>query len=80
MDNSKLNQGREGFAFTAFAFGIFSLMTWRWTLVGTVLAVMSVGFGVIALKSRQRLVATIGVVLGIVGLVLSLTTAFLQWP
>jgi len=43
-------------------------------------AVMYVGFGIIALKSKQRLVAGIGIIIGTVGLVLSLTTAFLQWP
>ncbi len=80
MANGENNQSREGFAFTSLVFGIIALVTWRWTQVGTVVAVMSVGFGIIALKSKQRLVADIGIIIGIVGLVLSLTTAFLQWP
>ncbi len=80
MADGEKNQKREGFAFTSLVFGIIALVTWRWTQVGTVVAVMSVGFGIIALKSKQRLVAGIGIIIGKVGLVLSHTTAFLQWP
>jgi uncharacterized membrane protein len=61
-------------------FGIIALATWRWVQVGTVVAVMSVGFGIIALKSKQRLVAGIGIIIVTAGLVLSLITAFIQWP
>jgi uncharacterized membrane protein len=61
-------------------FGIIALATWRWAQVGTVVAVMSVGFGIIALKSKQRLVAGIGIIIVTAGLVLSLITAFIQWP
>lgn len=74
------NQSREGFAFTSFVFGIMALVTWRWTLVGTTVAMMSVGFGVIGLKSKRRLVAGMGLIIGTVGLILSLTTIFLRWP
>ena len=74
------NQSREGFAFTSFVFGIIALATWKWTLVGTTVAVMSVGFGILALKSKYRLVSVLGIITGTVGLTLSLTTAFLRWP
>jgi hypothetical protein len=80
MADGEKNQSREGFAFTSLVFGIIALVTWRWTQVGTVVSVMSVGFGIIALKSKQRLVAGIGVIIGTMGHVLSLITAFLQWP
>ncbi len=80
MADGEKNHSREGFAFTSLVFGIIALVTWMWTQVGTVVAVMSAGFGIIALKSKQRLVAGIGIIIGTVGLVLSLTTAFLQWP
>ena len=80
MADGEKNQSREGFAVTSLVFGIIALVTWRWTQVGTVVAVMSIGFGIIALKSKQRLVAGIGIIIGTMGLVLSLTTAFLQWP
>ncbi len=80
MTNRDQNPSREGFALTSLVFGVIALLTWRWTLIGTVVAVMSVGFGIIALKSKQRLAAGIGAVLGAAGLVLSLTAAFLRWP
>jgi hypothetical protein len=73
-------QGREGFAFTAVIFGIVALVTWQWLQVGTLVGMMSVGFGIVGLRSTHKLVAVIGIILGTVGLVLSLTTVFLQWP
>jgi hypothetical protein len=80
LADGEKNQSREGFAFTALVFGIVGLVTWRWTQVGTLAAMMSVGFGIVGLRSTLKLVAAIGIILGIVGLVLSLTKAFLQWP
>jgi len=74
------NPSREGFAIASFVFGVIALVTWRWTQVGTVVAVMSVGFGIIALKSKYRLVASVGIITGTAGFILSLTTAFLRWP
>lgn len=78
MADGEKQQSREGFAFTSLVFGIIGLVTWKWTQISTVVAVMSVGFGIIALKSKQRLVAGIGIIIGTAGLVQSLTTAFPQ--
>jgi len=80
MADGEKNQSREGFAFTSLIFGILALGTWRWTQVGTLAAMMSVGFGIVGFRSTLKLVPAIGIILGIVGLVLSLTKAFLQWP
>jgi hypothetical protein len=80
MADGEKQQSRAGFAFTSLAFGIIALATWRWAQVGTVVAVMSVGFGIVALKSMRKLFAVIGILLGAIGLILSLTTVFLQWP
>jgi hypothetical protein len=80
LANDEKPLSREGFAFASLVFGIVALATWRWTQVGTVVAVMSVGFGVVAFKSKQRLVAGIGILMGAVGLILSFTTVFLRWP
>jgi len=76
VSNTENNQSQEGFALISLIFGIIALVSWRWTLVGTVVAVMSVGFGFVALSSKRRLVAGIGIFLGLVGLILSLVTAF----
>ena len=80
MANGENLPNRDGFAWTSLVFGIVALGTWRWTQVGTLAAMMSVGFGIVGLRSTLKLVAAIGIILGIVGLVLSLTKAFLQWP
>jgi hypothetical protein len=80
MANGEKRQGRDGFAFASLVFGIVALVTWKWTQVGTVVAVMSVGFGIVALRSKRRLVASIGILMGTTGLILSLTTIFLRWP
>ena len=71
---------RDGFAWTSLVFGIVALVTCRWTHVGTLAATISVGFGIVAFKSKRRLVADIGILLGTVGLILSLKTVFLNWP
>jgi hypothetical protein len=42
------------------------------------LAMMSVGFGIVGLRSTQWLFAVIGIIQGTVRLVLLLTTVFLQ--
>ena len=73
-------QSREGFAWTSLVFEIVALVTWKWPQVGPAVAVMSVGFGIVAFRSKRRLVSGIGILLGTVGLILSLTTAFLRWP
>ncbi len=80
MFDGKNQQSRDGFAFTSLIFGIVSLVTWQWIHVGTVVAVMSIGFGIVAFRSQRRLVASIGILMGTVGLVLSLATVFLGWP
>lgn len=80
MANGEKLQSRDGFAFTSLVLGIVALVTWKWNQVGTVAAVMSVGFGIIAIRSKRRLVAGIGILMGAAGLILSLTTAFLRWP
>ena len=80
MFDDENQRSRKGFAFTSLVFGIVALITWQWIHVGTVVAVMSVGFGIVAFRSQRRLVAGIGILLGTVGLVLSLTTVFLRWP
>jgi hypothetical protein len=63
--------GREGFAFTSVIFGIVALVTWQWLQVGTLVGIMSVGFGIVGLRSTYKLVAVNGIILGTVGLVLS---------
>ena len=80
MANGEKHQSRDGFAFTSLVFGIVALVTWKWTQAGTVVAVMSVGFGVVAVRSKRRLIAGIGILMGTAGLILSLTTAFPRWP
>jgi hypothetical protein len=80
MTKNSSYQGREGFAITSVIFGIVALVTWQWLQVGTLAGMMSVGFGIVGLRSTRKLVAFIGIILGTAGLVLSLTTAFLQWP
>jgi membrane protease YdiL (CAAX protease family) len=76
VSNTENHPSREGFALTSLIFGIIALVSWRWTLVGTSVAVMSVGFGFVALQSKRRLMADIGIFFGMVGLILSLVTAF----
>jgi hypothetical protein len=80
MADGEKQQTREGFAFASVIFGIVAVVTWQWLQVGTLLGMMSVGFGIVGLKSMQKLVAGIGIILGAIGLTLSLTTVFLQWP
>jgi hypothetical protein len=80
MTKNSQYQGREGFAFTSVIFGIVALVTWQWLQVGTLVSMMSVGFGIVGLRSTRKLVAVIGIILGTASLALSLTTAFLQWP
>ena len=71
---------KSGMAIASLVLGIIALATWKWTQVGTVAAVMSVGYGIVAIRSKRRLVAGIGILMGAAGLILSLTTAFLRWP
>lgn len=78
MANGEKPLSRDGFAFASLVFGIVALGTWKWTQVGTQVAVMSVGFGIVALRSKRRLVASIGILMGTTGLILSLTTIFLR--
>jgi hypothetical protein len=80
LANDEKHQSREGFAFASLVFGIIALITWKWTQVGTVAAVISVGFGIVAFRNKHRLVAGIGTLMGATGLILSITTVFLQWP
>jgi hypothetical protein len=80
MGNSEASQSRERFGFTALAFGILALITWRWTQVCMVLAVMSVGFGAVAFRSKPKWITVLAISLGVLGIVLSLTWAFLRWP
>ena len=80
MDNYEKNQSWEGFVLASLVFGIIALATWKWTQIGPAVAVMSVGFGIIAFKRKPHLVAGVGILMGVTGLILSLTTVFLQWP
>lgn len=80
MTKSAKNPGREGFAFTSVIFGIIAIVTWQWLQIGTLVGMMSVGFRIVGLRSKQKPVAVIGIILGTIGLFLSLATTFLQWP
>ena len=71
---------QDGFAITSLVFGIVALVSWKWAQVGPAVAVMSVGFGIVAIRSKRRLVASIGIIMGTMGLILSLTRVFLHWP
>lgn len=79
-EDNQVNQSQKGFGFTALTFGILALITWRWIQIGMVLAVMSVGFGAIAFRRELKWMPVLGILFGIIGIILSLTWAFLQWP
>jgi hypothetical protein len=80
MTKNAKNPGREGFAFTSVIFGLVAVVAWQWLQIATLAGMMSVGFGIVGLRSMRKLVAVIGIIVGTAGLVLSLTTTFLQWP
>jgi len=80
MVMGKKHDKREGFAFASLVFGLVSLVTWKWVHLGPAVAVMSVGFGVVALIRKGQLVSVVGMIMGTTGLILSLTRVFLLWP
>ena len=80
LANGEHHPTQAGFALTSLLFGIVALITWKWSQIGPVVAVMAIGFGIVAIRSTRRSVAGIGILLGAAGFILGLTTIFLNWP
>jgi hypothetical protein len=62
-------------AITSLLLGIFGLGAWLLPICGLPVTVISLVFGIVGLKSSQRSMAIIGMVLAIIGLVLGIINA-----
>jgi len=68
---------RKGFAIAGFVIGILDLCAWLLPICGGPLAVISLVLSILGLKSSQRILAIIGVVLSAVAIVLVIANAIL---
>ena len=67
--------GGGGSAIAGFILGLFSLLAWLLPIVGLPVSIAGLVFGIKGTRSESKVVAIIGIVLCVLGLVLSIANA-----
>jgi hypothetical protein len=67
----------QGWAITAFIIGIINLCIWILPFCGGPLSIVGIVIGVLGLKSSQRILAIIGLVLSVFGLLATIANSVL---